>query len=499
MDTSVTLYQQNRRMNLSDEMVLADRDTAPEFDFSEGNPYSRALSDIRDTIANEYATLLRRKNEERDRFLRLLHDLLDAQHLTDQERRKAFEQLSTEFFGFGKLDALMQDKNITEIIVDGPHHVDIERSGRLERLDTIQWDDDEQLQEYIKGLLRDTGRSLDTSNPIVHAEVAGARVNATMPPVTEFHTLNIRKSTQQTRQYSPQEYLTTGACTPEAMRLLRLLARGGRSILIGGPTSSGKTTLARILIESGVRPETRWIMLEDVRETQAHVDRWVSMQTVERKENPIDISTLFNTTKRKRPDRIAVGELLTGAHALAYIRTTMAGHEGTISTIHALNEFEAIFSFIFFLKEAGLTMEVDFLERMLHRQIHFIVIINRFPNGRRRVTRIVEVLPIENGGSGFQTIMQWNAKTDALEWVHDLSEDTVQALEINQVVIPHMDEHPIDFDRLDAPAAIPPTSKTPETPPPGPSAPPQNAHLSRRKHRARGRSSHHRRSSARGA
>jgi pilus assembly protein CpaF len=457
---SLRVYQDTRRVDLASLAVVAARGEGQG-----GDPLAEAVREVRERLARDHVDLLKDRERNRERLLLAIGEILQGLPLTAQERQLAFEMLSTDYFGWGRLDPYMRDPSVTEIIVDGPKHVDVEVDGRLRRVD-VAWRDDAELREYIKGLIRDTGRPLDEMHPIVDCEVGGARINATAPPVSKHYTLNIRKSVEQTRRYTPEDYVATGAIDHAGMRLLLACARGAATILVCGPTGTGKTTLARIMIEAGARPDTRWIVIEDTRETEARVERFVSLQTVERRDNPITVADLFAATKRKRPDRIAVGEVRSADHAHPYLMTTLAGHEGPITTMHAGDEHDAILNFVFFLKEAGLPMSEEFLERMLHRTLDVLVFVHRLHDGRRRVTRIVEVLP-EPGA--FQTIYEWDMAADAWRWRSPLSARLRERLAFHGVVVPEPDDEvsPEDLRRLDVlrPGEAVEENRTEEEPP----------------------------------
>lgn len=393
------------RMNLSDLAVQAQR-TTPTAD-----PVADAVRQIRQRLAESRL----RADQQRDEVIRLAEETVQQLPLTAQERATALETFTRELFGFGPLDPYMQDPTVTEIIVDGPDHVDIERGGRLERV-PVRWPSNDVLHEYLKSLIQRTGRPLDLAHPIVNAEVAGHRINITAPPVTVFDTLNIRKSVAKTQRYTPVELVRVGALDPPGMRLMLLLYRAGANMLICGKTGAGKTTVARGLIEYGARAGTRFLALEDTREIEADVERFVSLQTVERQEFPITMDDLSATVKRKRPDRIIIGEVRTGAHAVPYLMSIMGGHEGTLATMHAGTPEEAFHSFVFFLSSAKIAVREEFLLRVLHQSIHVLVFVTLFTRkGVRRVTRIVAVDP----HGTFHDLYRWNFRQHTWEWAVD--------------------------------------------------------------------------------
>lgn len=442
-----TVQEAGRRLNLASLAVEQER-KAKEEDLittvtgsDTDAPVIKAVQRVREELADNYSELLVDRNHNRKRILAKVNEILErmqaARQITNDEWRLAYQEIETDYFGWGRITDVMEDPEVSEVIIDGPDKVDVERNGRLERTD-ISWGSEATLLEFIRQIIRDVqGRSFDTMHPVLDCEVRGARINITGPPVTTSYTMNIRKSVSQTRHFTPEEYVRTGAISWEGMRLLLALARGAATILVCGPMGSGKTTLSRILIESGARPDLRWIVIEDTRETQAQIKRFLSMQTVEREKNPINVDDLFKAVKRKRPDRIAVGEVRSGDQAAPFIMSTLAGHEGPITTTHAGGPHEVMFNFVFYLKQAGYQVSEEWLERLLHRQLNIMVFVRGLEDGNKKVMEIIESLPLEEeGSSGFSTIMRWNQHTDTFEWVNDLSETMQERLSFHGVVVP---------------------------------------------------------------
>ncbi len=437
------LWGQGHRVNLADLAVTANRPAESADQMRD--PLAQAMQHIRQQLVAAGLS----PAEHPDETMRLAQDVVQTLSLTTAERAEVLEAFARERFGFGPLDPYMKDPEVTEILVDGPAHVDVERRGQLETV-PVRWPSNALLHEYLKSLIQHTGRPLDLANPIVDAEVQGHRINITMPPVSEYDTLNIRKAVGSTRRYLPQEYVAVGGLDWVGMRLLLLLYRAGANMLVCGKMGSGKTTLGRILVEFGARSDTRFIALEDTRELQARVSRFISLQTVMRQERPVTMDDLFTAVKRKRPDRIIVGEIREGVQATPYLMSSMAGHEGGLGTMHAGNPEDAFNNFVFFLASAGMTVNEQFLTRVLFHAVHVLVFVTKFASGQRRVTRIVAVDP----AGTFVDLYRWNFRAKHWEWAHPLLPRLEELCYIAEVPVPTPDDivTPEDLqpDRLDA-------------------------------------------------
>jgi len=434
---------QNHRINLGDRAVEARR--AAGITVVDDDPVVAAIRTVRERLA-ETGTGGQMSTEASMAFARTV---LAELSLTEAERADALGAFQRDQFGYGPLDPYMKDPAVTEILVDGPHHVDIEKHGQLETV-PVTWRSNAQLHEYLKALIQHTGRPLDLAHPIVNAEVMGHRINITSAPVTVVDTLNIRKSVAETRRYTPAEYVKTGAIDVPGMRLLLLLYRAGANLLICGPTGSGKTTVGRIITEYGARADVRFIALEDTRELELQVPRFIGMQTVERSERPISMDELFATVKRKRPDRILIGEVREGIQAVPYLMAIMAGHDGTLGTMHAGTPEDAFHNFVFFLSSAGINVNEQFLMQVLHHAVHVIVLVTKFARGQRRITRIVAV----NANGTFEDLYRWEYRQQQWNWVHPLPLTLEERCFIAEVPVPapeeRLTEADLDPKRLDA-------------------------------------------------
>src|SRR5271157_2919062 len=262
--------------------------------------------------------------------------------LTRAERVRMLEQITDEIIGLGPLEPLLRDESITEIMVNGPRQVYIERAGRLE-LTNVVFQNDDHVMRIIDRIIAPIGRRVDESSPMVDARLAdGSRVNAIIPPLClTGPTITIRKFART--PYTHLDLIRFGSITMAMADFLKLAVHNRRNIIISGGTGSGKTTFLNIL--SGYIPHTeRIVTIEDAAELRLAQDHVVSLESkpasIEGK-GEIPIRKLVMNALRMRPDRIVVGECR-GGEALDMLQAMNTGHDGSITTVHANGPRDAL-------------------------------------------------------------------------------------------------------------------------------------------------------------
>jgi len=454
LDLETLELTKNGSINLADLQVTGQRKSKRKQEehndkhgehSDKGDRWQTIIRDINaDLIKSADKYLADKANHEME-ILQQLQLIIDPKPLTSAEKKEAFERLKADLFGFGILEKHMTDNKITEIIIDAPDRIDVEVGGVLYRLgEDAPFDkdevfaNDEALQQWTDLLMKmaKAERSLNYGNPTVNVELAnGERVEATCPPVTEHITVNIRKSVKQTKKYSIKDQVAAGTASEDMAKYLLAAARGKATMLILGPTGTGKTTWVRTMMEGGFDPDERVIMIEDTRETNANLKRYLSMQIVTQGQNKIDMKALFEECMRKRPDRVCVSEIR-GKEAAVFLLTSAAGHDGAVTTMHAGGPQKAVFLLIMYMREAGYEMSEEFLERFIHEQVHIMVFLARTRDGRRRISRIIEVNSLDGNAPKFKDIFVWDPETDTFEWVNDIEKEKRREWVINGANVP---------------------------------------------------------------
>jgi pilus assembly protein CpaF len=330
--------------------------------------------------------------------------------LNEDERRRLVDDLLEETLGVGPLAPLMADPAISDILVNGPQQVYIERFGRLEKTD-VRFADADHLVRIIQRIAARVGRRIDESSPMVDARLPdGSRVNATLPPVTiDAPTLSIRRFGRQRLRRS--DLLQLGMFSLEIHNLLDAVVRGRKNVLISGGTGSGKSTLLGALAEA-IPDRERIVTIEDSAELildQEHVVRMETRPPNIEGRGLITARDLVINALRMRPDRIIVGEVR-GGEALDMLQAMNTGHDGGLTTVHANSPRDAFARLETMVLMAGLDLPSRAIREQIVSALHLVVHVRRFEDGVRRVEGVAEIVGMEGTTPQLQDIFRFERR-----------------------------------------------------------------------------------------
>lgn len=334
--------------------------------------------------------------------------------LTRPERKRLVEDLLYEVLGLGPLSPLMTDSTVSDILVNGPHSIYIERHGLLE-LTEINFHDNNHLMLTIERILSRVGRRVDESSPMADARLAdGSRVNVIIPPLAlNGPVMSIRRFMRNILDI--RELVSHGALSHEAAEFLKLAVEAQLNIVVSGGTGSGKTTMLNCLSQF-IGEGERVLTIEDTAElqlNQQHVVRLESRPQNTEGKGQVSIRDLVKNALRMRPDRIIVGEVR-GAEALDMLQAMNTGHDGSLATLHSNSPRDTLAR----METMMLMAELDLPQRVLREQIgsalHLIVHVNRYSDGSRKIANITEVTGIENNTILLQDIFVTKREGDRM-------------------------------------------------------------------------------------
>jgi len=327
--------------------------------------------------------------------------------LSRAERADLFAQIVATVLGFGQLEPLLQDETITEVLVNGPEQVFVERRGKLERTD-VRFRNVEELMRIIERIVAPLGRRVDESSPLVDARLPdGSRVNVIIPPLSLVGPcLSIRKFSRGV--YSMDRLVQIDTLTKEMGDFLRACVLARLNVVVAGGTSTGKTTMLNIL--SGFIPDNdRIVTIEDSAELQLQQEHVVRLEArppnVEGK-GQVTIRQLVINSLRMRPDRIVVGEVR-GGEALDMLQAMNTGHDGSLTTAHANSPRDTLRRVETMVLMAGMDLPLRAVREQIAAAFDLIVQLERLPDGARRVTEISEVQGMEGDAIVMQTIFRY--------------------------------------------------------------------------------------------
>ncbi len=330
--------------------------------------------------------------------------------LNEDERRRLVDDLLEETLGVGPLAPLMADPAISDVLVNGPKHVYIERFGRLEKTD-VRFADTDHLVRIIQRIAARVGRRIDESSPMVDARLPdGSRVNATLPPVTiDAPTLSIRRFGRHRLRRA--DLMQLGMFSQEIYDLLNAVVRGRKNVLISGGTGSGKSTMLGALAEA-IPDRERVVTIEDSAELildQEHVVRMETRPANIEGRGLITARDLVINALRMRPDRIIVGEVR-GGEALDMLQAMNTGHDGGLTTVHANSPRDAFARLETMVLMAGLDLPSRAIREQIVSALHLIVHVRRFEDGVRRVESVAEIVGMESNTPQLQDIFRFERR-----------------------------------------------------------------------------------------
>lgn len=311
------------------------------------------------------------------------------------DRKKVVEELINDLTGFGPINPLLMDEEVTEVMVNGPNHVYVERKGKLE-LTHVQFRDNEHVLNIIEKIVSPLGRRIDESSPMVDARLPdGSRVNAIIPPLAlNGPTITIRKFAKD--PYTIDDLIRFGTVTREMAIFLEACVKANLNIFVSGGTGSGKTTTLNVL--SNFIPENqRIVTIEDAAELQLGQEHVISLESrppnIEGK-GSITIRDLVRNSLRMRPDRIVIGEVR-GGEALDMLQAMNTGHDGSLATGHSNSPRDMIARLETMVLLAGVELPVRAIREQIAGAVDLIIQQSRLKDGSRKIVNITEVQGLE--------------------------------------------------------------------------------------------------------
>ncbi len=323
---------------------------------------------------------------------------IEGYDLTNLERSHLYNLIDNEINGYGPLTELLKDKNITEIMVNGPDEIYIEIDGRLIKDESVSFINDEHIIRTIQRMIQPLGRTIDASSPMVDSRLKdGSRINAIIPPLSlKGPVITIRKFKESIGTID--DLLRMGTMTPYMARFLEACVLGRLNIIVCGGTGSGKTTLLNIL-SSFIGSHERIVTIEDAAELKLQQEHVIPLETRVMNydsKGEVTIRDLVINSLRMRPDRIIVGEVR-GKEAFDMLQAMNTGHDGSLTTMHANGAVDALNRLETMVLMSGLDIPIKAIREYIFNAIDLVVNIERLNDGRRKVVSISELEKIEDG------------------------------------------------------------------------------------------------------
>lgn len=344
----------------------------------------------------------------KERISYFVDSVLEGYDLTTLERTHIYNLIDNEINGYGPITELLDDDNVTEIMVNGPSEIYVEMDGNLVKDDSISFINNDHILRTIDRLISNVGKTIDQANPMVDARLDdGSRLNAIIPPLSlNGPVLTIRKFKKEIDEI--EDLVGNGTLTPYMARFLDASVKAKLNILVCGGTGSGKTTLLNVL-SNFIGKNERIITIEDAAELRLSGNHVISLETRDdnyQNGNLVTIRDLVRNSLRMRPDRIIVGEVR-GAEAFDMLQAMNTGHEGSLTTLHANSPSDALYRLESMVLMNEVLLPVKAIREYIESAIDLVVEVKRLSDGRRKITNISEVVGFNDDDIHLETIFEF--------------------------------------------------------------------------------------------
>ena len=354
----------------------------------------KLLDKFRDTIIQELIDNQIPDDKLLTQYINEEIDIItEGYDLSNLERSYLFNLIENEINGFGPITELLDDENVTEIMVNSPSEIYIEVDGQLIKDETISFINDEHIIRTIQRIVQPLGRTIDSANPMVDSHLPdGSRINAIIPPLSlKGPVLTIRKFKKNMDNID--SLIGNGTLTPYMARFLQACVEATLNIVVCGGTGSGKTTLLNIL-SNFIGPHERIITIEDAVELKLKQEHVISLETRNvnyERDGEVTIRDLVRNSLRMRPDRIIVGEVR-GKEAFDMLQAMNTGHDGSLTTLHANSPVDALNRLETMILMSEMDIPLRAIRGYIEKALDLVVNIERLSDGRRKITSISEIV-----------------------------------------------------------------------------------------------------------
>ena len=398
----------------ADTAVKAQAAYSQEVSLRSDTKYDEIRETVKRNIIDECSRLFKDDHKaSNEEIMNLIHLSLSRQeqHLTRLEESRLSQEILDDCVGLGPLEPLLRDATISEIMVNGPSQIYVERSGKL-MLTNAEFRSEKDLLQVINRIVSAIGRRCDESNPMVDARLAdGSRVNAVIPPIAlKGPSVTIRKFSKRPLQIS--DLIGFGSLNTQMAGFLEAAVKGRCNIIVSGGTGSGKTTLLNVL-SAYIPQRERIVTVEDAAELQLIQDHVVSLESrpanIEGK-GAVTIRDLVRNALRMRPDRIIVGEVRSG-EALDMLQAMNTGHDGSLTTVHANSARDVISRLETMVMMSGMELPERAIREQIVSAIDLVVQQSRLRDGSRKIVGISEIIGMEGDTVVMQDIFTFNPES----------------------------------------------------------------------------------------